>query len=214
MSAIFTPTRYKLSVEDYHKLGDVGILTEDSRVELIEGELFEMAPIGGPHMGAVNRLTRLLVLAVGDRGVVSIQNPVALPLHSEPQPDVALLKPRVDSTASDVPGPDDVLLLIEVADTTLIYDRTVKLKLYAKAGIAEAWIVNLPSRCVEVYRDPTDDGYSRKVELGPGDVVSPLALSTVKVTVAEIFVRHRRVAQGRIQEQGGLAVCILKLMFA
>lgn len=187
MSAVFTPTRYKLSVEDYHKLGEVGILTEDSRVELIEGELIEMAPIGGVHMGVVNRLNRLLVLGVGDFGVVSIQNPVTLPPHSEPQPDVAILKPGADSAASAVPRPGEVLLLIEVADTTLAYDRTTKLNLYAKAGIEEAWIVNVQSKCVEVYREPTADGYARKIELGAVDIVSPLALPMVKVAVAEIF---------------------------
>jgi Uma2 family endonuclease len=187
MSAVFTPTRYKLSVGDYHKLGEVGILTEDSRVELIEGELIEMAPIGGAHMGAVNRLNRLLVLAVGDLGVVSIQNPVTLPPHSEPQPDVAILKPGAEGAAPAVPRPDDVLLLIEVADTTLVYDRTTKLKLYAKAGIAETWIVNLQSKRVEVYREPTADGYSRMIELGPGDMASPSALPTVEVAVGEIF---------------------------
>jgi Uma2 family endonuclease len=187
MSAVFTPTRYKLSVEDYHKLGEVGILTEDSRVELIEGELIEMAPIGGPHMGLVNRLNRLLVLAVGDFGVVSIQNPVMLSPHSEPQPDVAVLKPGADSAESTVPHPDDVLLLIEIADTTLAYDRKTKLKLYAQAGIAEAWIVNIQARCVEVYREPQGNGYARKSDMRPGDIVTPLALPMVRVPVVDIF---------------------------
>jgi Uma2 family endonuclease len=187
MSAVFTPTRHKLSVEDYHKLGEVGILTEDSRVELIEGELIDMAPIGGPHMGLVNRLNRLLVPAVGDLGVVSIQNPVTLPPDSEPQPDVAILKPGADSAGSTVPRPDEVLLLIEVADTTLAYDRNTKLKLYAKAGVAEAWIVNLQSKCVEVYREPTINGYLRKLETGLGDSVSPLRLPMVVLRVADIF---------------------------
>jgi Uma2 family endonuclease len=187
MIAVFTPTRYKLSVEDHYKLGEVGILTEDSRVELIEGELIEMAPIGGSHMGLVNRLTRLLVLAVGDLGVVSIQNPVTLPPHSEPQPDVAILKPGADSAGSPVPHADDVLLIIEVADTTLAYDRNTKLKLYAQAGMAEAWIVNVQARCVEVYREPQGDGYNRKSEMRPGDVVTPLALPMVKVSISDIF---------------------------
>lgn len=187
MSAVFTPIRHKLSVDDYHKLGEVGILTEDSRVELIEGELIDMAPIGGPHMHLVNRLTRLLVPAVGDLGVVSIQNPVTLPPDTEPQPDVTILKPVAAGAAAVVPGPDDVLLLIEVADTTLSYDRNIKLKLYARAGIEESWIVNLQSRCIEVYREPTAHGYSRKIELGPGDTISPLALPTVKVVVADLF---------------------------
>jgi Uma2 family endonuclease len=187
MSAIFTPTRHKLSVEDYHKLGEVGILSVDSRVELIEGELIDMAPIGGRHMGLVNRLTRLLVPAVGDLGVVSIQNPVTLPPDSELQPDVAILKPGADTAASTVPRPDDVLLLIEVADTTLAYDRNTKLRLYAKAGVTEAWIVNVQSKCVEVYRQPTASGYLRKLEIRIGDSISPLDLPTVELRVADIF---------------------------
>jgi Uma2 family endonuclease len=187
MSAVFTPTRHKLSVEDYHKLGEAGILSEDSRVELIEGELIDMAPIGGPHMGLVNRLTRLLVPAVGDLGVVSIQNPVTLPPDSEPQPDVAILKPGADSAGSTVPLPDEVLLLIEVADTTIAYDRNTKLKLYAKAGVVEVWIVNVQSKCVEVYRQPTISGYLRKLDVGLGDSVSPLSLPMVELRVANIF---------------------------
>jgi Uma2 family endonuclease len=187
MSAVFTPTRHKLSVEDYHRLGEVGILSEDSRVELLEGELIEMAPIGGPHMAVVNRLTRLFVLAIGDLGVVSVQNPVRLPPHSEPQPDVAILKPRAGEAASAVPDPQDVLLMLEVADTTLTFDRTTKLMLYAKAAIAESWIVNLQSRCIEVYREPTAEGYSKKVEVSIAGTVSPQALPTVRLAVAEIF---------------------------
>ena len=187
MSAVFTPTRYKLSVEDYHKLGEVGILTEDSRVELLEGELIEMAPIGGAHMAVVNRLTRLLVLAVGDLGVVSVQNPVRLPPHSEPQPDLAILRPRTGNDARAVPGAEDALLLIEVADTTLAYDRTVKLPLYAKCGIPESWIVNLQLRCIEVYREPMADGYARKTEIEFHGSATPLAFPEVCVAVAEVF---------------------------
>lgn len=187
MSEVFTPTRYKLSVEDYHKLGDAGILNEDSRVELIEGELIEMAPIGGPHMAVVNRLTKRLVLAVGDFGVVSVQNPVRLPPHSEPQPDFAILKPRAGDAASAVPGAEDVLLLIEVADATLAYDRGTKLALYAKSGIAESWIVNLQSKCIEVYREPTAHGYTKRIEFQREERVSPLALPTMSVAVAEMF---------------------------
>ncbi|MGF1613973.1 MAG: Uma2 family endonuclease [Gammaproteobacteria bacterium] len=187
MSEVFTPTRYKLSVEDYHRLGDAGILNEDSRVELIEGELIEMAPIGGPHMAVVNRLTKLLVLAVGDLGVVSVQNPVRLPPHSEPQPDFAILKPRAGDAVSAVPGPEDVLLLIEVAGATLAYDRGTKLVLYAKSGIAESWIVNLQSKCVEVYREPTTHGYTKRIEFPREERVSPLAFPTMSVAVAEVF---------------------------
>ena len=136
MSAVFTPKRYKLSIEDYHKLGEAGILDEDSRVELIEGDLIEMAPIGVPHMRCVNRLTRILVNAVGDAAIVSTQNPVTLPPLSEPQPDFALLKPSAED-ACRVPHPEDVLLIVEVADTTLAYDRRTKLPLVTLlAGLA------------------------------------------------------------------------------
>ena len=187
MSEVFTPTRYKWTVDDYHKLGEAGILTEDSRVELIEGELIEMAPIHGPHMGTVNRLNKMLVLAVGDHAVVSVQNPVTLPPYSEPQPDFTILRLGAGMPASGVPHCDDVLLLIEVADTTVRYDRSTKLKLYAKEGIAEYWIVNLQRGCIEVYRDRTTDGYSVSTELWPGDFASPQALTTVKLDVAAIF---------------------------
>src|SRR5438067_10264170 len=139
MSTVFTPTRFKWTVEDYHKLGDAGILTEDRRVELIEGELIEMAPIHGPHMGMVNRLNKMLVLAVGDHGVVSVQNPVTLPPYSEPQPDFTILRLGAGMPASGVPHSDDVVLLIEVADTTVRYDRSTMLKPYAKEGTAEHW---------------------------------------------------------------------------
>jgi Uma2 family endonuclease len=181
MSAVFTPTRHKLSVDDYHKLGEAGILNEDSRVELIEGELIDMAPIAVAHMTAVNRLNRLLMRAVADLGVVSIQNPVTVPPHSEPQPDVAVLRPGMDRVDAGLPGPADVLLLIEVSDTTVAYDRGTKLQLYARAGIVECWLVNLQSASLEVHRGPTPHGYSQTTELRPGDVIAPLNLPAVKV---------------------------------
>jgi Uma2 family endonuclease len=187
MSAVFTPTRYRLSVEDYHKLGEVGILTEDCRVELIEGELIELAPVGAQHVNLVNRLTKIFVLAVGDLGVVSIQNPVTLPPHSEPQPDIAVLKPSIDSIAPALPRAEDVLLLIEIADTTLAYDRTTKLRIYAQAGIVEMWIVNVQAKVIETYQEPSANGYLRKHEFGLPDAVTPLALPKVSVAVGDIF---------------------------
>ena len=187
MSVVFTPTRFKLTVGDYHRLGQVGILTETNRVELIEGELIEMAPIGAMHMTLVNRLNKFLVLAVGDRGVVSIQNPVTLSLHSEPQPDIAILSQGAESAAPAVPHAHDVMLLIEVADTTLNYDRTTKLKIYAQAGVSEVWIVNVQDKCIETYQEPTATGYMRKQDFGHHDVVSPVALPQVMLEVGEIF---------------------------
>lgn len=187
MSAVFTPRRYKLTVDDYHKLGDAGILSEDSRVELLEGELIEMAPIGGTHMAVVNRLTRLLVLAVGDLGVVSVQNPVRLPPYSEPQPDFAILRPTATGAPATVPESKDVLLLIEAADTTLTYDRNTKLPLYAKGGIAESWLVNIASESLEVFREPSMDGYLKRIEADRGASVAPLALPSLRIAVNEIF---------------------------
>ena len=187
MSAVFTPTRYKLTVEDFEKLGEAGVLNEDSRVELIEGELIEMAPIGGPHMGLVNRLNRMLVSAVGELGVVSIQNPVKLPPYSEPQPDIAILRPGADGASAAVPEAKDVLLLIEVADTTLAYDRGTKRGLYARAVIPEVWIVNVNAKLIEVYREPDGKDYVRRLEFGPGEVVSVQALPGVKLVVDEVF---------------------------
>jgi len=186
MDDIFVPTRHRLSVDDFHKLGEAGILDEDSRVELIEGELFDMPPIGVPHMQVVNRLNRLLVLAVGDQGIVSVQNPVTLPPHSEPQADVTILKPGWAVSVA-TPTPDDVLLLVEVADTTLSYDRGRKLRLYARAGLREVWIVDVQGRKVESYRDPTAQGYGHRAEHRPGEAISPLTLPLVTLAIAELF---------------------------
>src|SRR5215204_7706797 len=134
-------------------MGEAGILHEDDRVELIEGEIVEMAAIGTRHFSCVNRLTRMLVMGVGDAAVVSVQNPVRLNEHTEPQPDITVIRPR-DYTES-LPLPEDVLLLIEVSDTTLVYDRKVKLPLYARAGIREVWIVDLAGEVIERHTGPS-----------------------------------------------------------
>jgi Uma2 family endonuclease len=151
---------WRFSVDDYHRMVEAGILFEDerSRVELIDGEIIKMSPIGVPHAKAVNRLNRLLVRAVGDGAVVSVQNPVRLNRFSEPQPDLALLRPEVERLDGP-PLPEHVLLLVEVADTTLRLDRRVKLPRYAADGIPEVWIVNLGEQVVERYAEPTVDRY-------------------------------------------------------
>lgn len=179
-------TRRKLDVADYHRMAEAGILGEDDRVELIEGELIEMAPIGSPHAGTVNGLTHLLVRAVGDRAVVAVQNPVRLGPYSEPQPDVALLRPRADSYRGATPITADVLLLIEVADRSLRYDRTVKLPLYARHGISEVWLIDLESRTVEVHREPAGDAYAMASRAVPGGSLEPALLPGVRLAVADI----------------------------
>jgi Uma2 family endonuclease len=193
MSDLATPTdvlqpvrRHKLSVEDFHKLGEAGVLHEDSRVELIEGELIDMAPIGSPHAGTVNRLVSLVSGAVTTE-VVHVQNPITLDDYSEPQPDLAVLKPRADFYRSVLPTASDVLLLIEVSDTTLAYDRGPKLELYSRHGILEVWIVNLPDGQLEVFRDPSPEGYRERAQYGSGDFVSAVALPELAVEVATLF---------------------------
>ncbi len=179
--------RWKLDVHEYHRMGEAGILTDDDRVELIEGELVQISPIVSGHSGTVNALTRLLVLAAGNRAMVSVQNPVRLDVHNEPQPDFALLRPRADDYRSELPAPADVLLLIEVADSSLRFDRLVKLPLYARHRIPEVWIVDLPAGAVEVCRGPTPEGYARVVREGRGASVEPEALPGLRLRVDAIL---------------------------
>jgi Uma2 family endonuclease len=179
--------RRLLTVDEYHRMGEVGILTEDDRVELIEGELVAMAPIGSEHIAASNALNRLLVVAVGDRGIVSVGNPVRLNRHSEPQPDFTILKPRAGYRKM-LPRPGDTMLAVEVANTSLDYDRKVKLALYARSAIAEVWIVNLAAEQVEVYRSPVGDGYTSVARAGGSDELTIEALPGVSIPVARIFV--------------------------
>jgi Uma2 family endonuclease len=148
-----TPVRrWRLTVEDFHRMGQAGIFTEDDRVELIDGELIEMPPIGPKHVDTVNRLNRLFDRQVGDDKLVSIQNPVDLDRYGEVYPDVTILRERNYLDAN--PCPSDVLLIIEVSDSTLGYDRDNKIPRYAAHAIQEVWIINVLKRYVEVYREP------------------------------------------------------------
>jgi Uma2 family endonuclease len=179
--------RRPLTVAEYHRMGEVGILTEDDRVELIEGELIAMSPIGSEHSGTVNALTRILVQTVGDRGVVAVQNPVQLDDLSEPQPDFAVLKPREDDYRRATPRPDEVLLIVEVANTSLAYDRAVKRSLYARHGIPEFWIVNLAAGEVEVCRVPTGDQYASIAHVGRDGILEPALLPGATIPVAALI---------------------------
>lgn len=151
--------RHRLKADDYQRLGALGVLPPDARVELLDGELIEMAPIGSRCWAIVNRLARLLQHAVGERAIVSSQSSFRLDTHSEPQPDLALFKPRDDFYAAALPTPDDTLLVIEVADSGARYDREVKLPLYARGRVPEVWIVDLEARLLRVHRDPSGDDY-------------------------------------------------------
>jgi Uma2 family endonuclease len=178
--------RRLLTVDEYHRMGEAGILTDDDRVELIEGELVAMAPIGSEHIASTNALTRLLVLAVGDRGIVSVGNPVRLNRHSEPQPDFAVLKLR-DDYRKTLPRPEDTMLAVEVSNTSLEYDRKVKLALYARGGIPEVWIVNLAAEEVEVHRSPAADNYTSVTRAGRSDDLTIEALPGVLIPIVGIF---------------------------
>ncbi len=175
------------TVEEYERMAETGILTEDDRVELIEGAIVEMTPIGSRHAACVARLTRLFGRLLGDAVIVWVQNPVRLSRYSEPQPDLALLRPRPDFYAGAHPEPADVLLLIEVADATLETDRTVKAPLYAKAGISETWIVDLDGGRVEVSRRPAPDGYQSVRAVPRGESLAPEAFPAASLAVGDLL---------------------------
>jgi len=179
--------RRLFTVEEYHRMAEVGIFHPDERVELIEGEIVQMSPIGPRHAGCVINANRLFITRLGDRAVVSPQNPVVIQPRSEPQPDLLLLRPRAVSYSRAHPIPEDVLLAVEVADTTVRFDRLVKARLYARAGIAEFWLFLTTGGTVEVYRAPGSDGYTSVTPRGSGQVVSPLAFPDVGFTVTDFF---------------------------
>ncbi len=166
---------------------DAGILHEDDRVELIAGEIVAMSPINAPHAGHVKRLIRLFTSRLGDRALISAQDPVQLGEDSQPQPDVALLKPRDDFYARSHPTPADVLLIVEVSDSTVDYDRDVKAPLYAPAGVPELWLVNLADGRLEADRLQGPKGYREQRRLWPGDEIAPLAFPEVIFRVDEIL---------------------------
>jgi len=181
------PRHWLFTVDDYHRMGETGILREVDRVELIEGEIVAMPPIGSPHGGGVKHLIRLLTSAVGERAIVAAQDPIMLRPRSEPQPDLALLRPRVDFYAGSHPTAADVLLLIEVADSSLHYDLHVKVPLYARQDIAEVWVVDLAHRKVLRFRQPQGVGYR---DQGPIDLKTPIALPGLPgcvVSLAALF---------------------------
>jgi Uma2 family endonuclease len=180
-------TRRPISVTEYHRMGEVGILGERDRVELIEGELVAMSPIGSYHVGTVITLTQSLSQAVGNRALVSVRNSVRLDDFSEPEPDFALLRQRPDHYRDALPRPADILLLIEVADTSLNYDRAVKRALYARHAIPEFWIINLSAGEVEVCRGPTADGYASLQRFGRDGGVEPVLLPGVRIELATLF---------------------------
>ena len=160
--------RHRFTVEDYHKMGKARIFGEDDRVELIDGEVVKMTPIGWRHAWCVNTLNMLLARLAQSRYVVSVQNPLIISEHGEPQPDLVLLR---NPSPGRLPAPEDAVLIVEVSDTSLAYDREIKLPRYAGAGIAEAWLVDLNSETFEVHSGPGPGGYRTTTRFGRGDRV-------------------------------------------
>lgn len=175
-----------LTVDEYHEAVHAGILREDDPVELIEGRLVLRQPIGSRHAATVTRLNRLLTRAVGEEAVVWVDNPVRLLPRSEPQPDLMLLKPRVDDYAAALPSASEALLAVEVADSTLHFDREVKVPLYARHQIPEVWLVDLVHRRLIVYTDPAPEGYRSARVLEAGEV-APGLMPQVKVSVEQLL---------------------------
>ncbi len=179
--------RYRFTRREYHAMVAAGIFDEDSRVELVGGDITIMSPINPKHASAVNRLNAVFSAAVAGRALVGVQNPFVIGDDSEPEPDLTLLKPRADYYAAAHPGPNDLLLAVEVANTSLRYDREVKMPLYAASGLAEVWLLNLLDNVLEVYREPGPKGYRSLQRLSPGDQVSPLAFPDLTLPVAALL---------------------------
>ncbi len=178
-------TRRRFTVEEFYRLAEVGVLHEDDRIELIDGELIEMAAIGLAHAHAIVALDELANSMVVESARVSVQNPIHLGPRTQPQPDLALIHRRLYAVTH--PTPKDIFLVIEVADSSLNYDREVKVPLYAEAGISEMWIVNLNGRTIERYNSPRDGRYTQIAIAAPGDTLTSLSLPAFIVPVAQVF---------------------------
>ncbi len=183
-----TPTlRRQFTVRDYARMRETGILTEDDRVELLDGEIYLMSPLGPLHIAIVNRLNKLLMRQVGDDAILSIQNSVQLNDYSEPQPDVALLSPRDDYYDQALARPDDILLLIEVADTSLGYDRDQKLPRYAASNVAEVWIIDVDQHIVEQYSQPMQGQYTQLNKVLFGNMIQSKTMPHIAFTTEQLF---------------------------
>ena len=183
--------RHRFTVEDYHRMAEVGLLGEDDRVELLEGEVVEMTPIGPEHAGTVDRLNQRLIQALAGRAIVRVQSPIRVDDRSEPEPDLALLRPVEDFYTSRIPGPGDVLAVIEVADTSYERERSVKQRLYARAGIPELWIVDIrrSPAALERFAEPNrpEGHYERRETLAGDATVVPVSVPEVALRVGDLL---------------------------
>lgn len=188
MDTTIEPKRRLFTLEEYHRLGEVGVFREKERLELIEGDIVEMSPIGRVHAGTVDRIARAFFRRVGERAGVRIQGPVTFAdLVSEVQPDVTLLVPRSDFYTGGHPGASDVILVVEVMDSTVTYDRGVKLRLYARAGVAEVWLANVNTQRIEGYRRPGAEGYAESRVFQLEESIAIQAFPDAAFTVHELL---------------------------
>ncbi len=181
------PARRRFTVAEYYAMADAGILSENDRVELLDGDLIEMPPIGNWHGASVKLVNNTILPSLQGRAIIAVQDPVRLDEHSEPQPDIMLLHWRDDFYRNGHPTPGDVLLLIEVADSSVEFDRTVKLAAYARAGIAELWIVARAEHRIEAYTEPAGNEYATVRYFGPGETVAPQAFPDITLEVNRLF---------------------------
>lgn len=179
--------RRRFTVEEYERMGEVGILDPGERVELLDGEIVAMSPIGPMHAGVVDGITELLYAAALGRVSIRVQNPVRLLPHSEPQPDVVVARRRRDGYRGAHPTAEDTLLVIEVAESSLHTDRAIKLPIYARQGIVELWIVDLAAGVVHVHTDPADDGYRTVRTARRGETLTPVAVADVVLPVDDVL---------------------------
>ena len=187
MAVEVAATRRRFTRAEYHRMAEVGILREDDRVELIRGEIVEMSPIGRRHKAFVGNLAKLLIVRLGDRATVWIQSSIVLSEDTEPEPDLAVLRRGAVPYKERDALAEDVLLLIEVADSSLAYDRSTKLRLYAEAGIPEYWLVDCNAEAIEVYRGPGPEGYRDVIRVAGTATLTVHAFPDVEVTTTEIF---------------------------
>lgn len=179
--------RRQFTVTDYSRMRETGILTEDDRVELLDGEVYVMSPIGPLHVAIVNRLNKLLMQQVEDETIVSIQNPIQLDDYSEPQPDITILRAREDTYATALATAEDILLLIEVADTSITYDRDQKLPRYATADIQEVWIVDVENQIIEQYTQPVHSQYTFISKILFGNTVTSKTIPYIQISTDRVF---------------------------
>ncbi|NCO75182.1 MAG: Uma2 family endonuclease [Cyanobacteria bacterium] len=182
-----TLSRKKFDIEEYHQIINIGIFKEDYTIELIKGEIFEMSPVGFKHASCVNKLNQFFSLQFGHEVIISVQNPIKLNNNSEPQPDLVLLKPREDFYGTQHPTPDDIFLLIEVADSSIEYDRNVKLPIYAESKIQEVWLIDLNQNFLETYKNPEANYYQNMQKLSNNNIVTLNFPHKIDINVNNLF---------------------------